>query len=193
MQALSELEAVNIALSLNGDREASEATEDSPANVAKALQFLRRTSRAVQARGWYFNTECKTIQRNADDEVFVGTDVFEVDATPWQDEIHPILRGNQVYDLKGNTFTFSKDPELEVKTFLDWDLVPAVAREYIAIKSARAFVLSEEGDINHARSAEMERGALRNLTEFDANQEDLTNRESPYTEYLFSERGVWGL
>ena len=141
----TELEAVNTMLTSIGEQpiqNLSDLAGLSDASIAQ--QILGNVSRAVQSRGWVFNTDLDIIMKpNQDGEIKLDDTVLRVDTTTRvRDADNDIIeRGRKLYDRKTNTSQFIATTEVKVNLIRHLNFVdlPEPARRYISIRSARIF------------------------------------------------------
>jgi len=141
----SRLEAINTMLTSIGEQPIQNENDLAGLSDASiAGQILDNVSRAVQARGWIFNTdldvELSTDQR---DEIVVDPSILRVDTTSLvrSGDTDIVERGRKLYDRKKNTTKFPAGTKVRVDliTQLTFDSLPEPARRYIAIRAARIF------------------------------------------------------
>lgn len=132
----TKLEAVNTMIGSIGEAPVNSlGTGLSEANVAE--QILDETSRAIQTKGWWFNTDIMTLSIDVNDEYQLPTQALKVDTGS---EV-VVMRGNKLYDRSKGTYKFPDIPSAEVSIVmgLDFEELPEVARQYIKIRAARIF------------------------------------------------------
>lgn len=133
----SELEAVNTIL---------EAIDEAPVNslaltgmypLEKAKGILNEVSRAVQSKGYAFNTEYeRTLPRDGGNQVTLAGNVLMFDAEERSD-MELVQRGLRLYDRKAGSYTLPANPKGTLVVLLDWDELPQPARHYITLRAAR--------------------------------------------------------
>jgi hypothetical protein len=134
----TKLEAVNIMLSAIGEspvnRLSSGLVEAETAEI-----ILTQTSRSVQAEGWQFNRETNvTVAPNLTGEIILATNTIRADQMVGSNtDIDLTQRGSKMYDRRNHTFKINSPVQLDITYELDFEELPAVARRYITIKSAR--------------------------------------------------------
>lgn len=134
LTATTELEAVNIMLGSIGESPVNMITAGlSEANLAKTV--LTQTSRQVQTRGWYFNTEVMTITPDVTGNLYLPNNTLKAD-TGFE---HIIVRGNRLYNRLDNTFVFPAGFKVGLVLGLDFTDLPEVARNYVTVRAARIF------------------------------------------------------
>lgn len=136
---MTELEAVNLMLSVIGEAPVNTLTVSGLSDVAIARNILSETSRAVQERGWHFNTEDDyTLAAESDGSIPVPSNVLRID--PMRNEnLDLVQRGNRMYDREKHTFSIGRSVKFAVTFGLPFDQLPQAARHYIAVKAARSF------------------------------------------------------
>lgn len=173
-QSLSELEAVNMMLSTIGEAPVSTLITSGDLNVSIARQMLYDTSREVQTRGYYFNTEYDyPLIRNAANEIKLPNNVLFCDLTDKYNQYDATPRGSRLYNLRTHTYVFTENLEADLTIFLSWDELPQAARQLIAISSARKFqvrILPDDYTSKFTQAEEVE--ARAQLEDYDANTRD---------------------
>ena len=114
----------------------------SDASIAKDI--LANVSRAVQSRGWIFNTDLDvTYTPDTKGEILLGSDVLRIDTTNrLRDSDNDIVeRGRKLYDRQKNKATFDAGTEIKVNVIkeLDFENLPEPAKRYITIRASRIF------------------------------------------------------
>jgi hypothetical protein len=120
-----------------------------------AQRLLTRTSRRVQADGWWCNTESFT----ASPALATGYVQLPGDVLQWQSGIRtkdsqvrsyvkPWLtqRGNRLYDLRTNSYNITEDSIGEIVRFLPFDQLPVPLAEYIAAETVLKFQSNFDAD-----------------------------------------------
>ena len=152
MSPTTELEAINTMLMSIGEQPIQ--NDDDLAGLSDASiaqKILHNVSRAVQSRGWIFNTDLDklmpvTAQGGGGLEkgvIHVPKNVLRIDSTATLrgNDSDIVERGRQLYDRKKNTNLFDMDSEIKcnVIVHLIFSDLPEPARRYISIRSARIF------------------------------------------------------
>ena len=144
----TELEAVNIMLGTIGEAPASSLEAPERLDVADAIRVLDEVSRAVQKRGFDFNTdEDYTLVADEDGFFIVPLDALSID--PHDPTIKAVTRGNpaKLWDKKEHTFVWTKDSlKVDIVRYFPFDELPEDVRYYIAIRAARVFQRRNMGD-----------------------------------------------
>jgi hypothetical protein len=112
----------------------------SDASIAE--QILDNVSRAIQSRGWIFNTDLD-VQMIVDQygEIKLSPDILRVDTTSRvrNGDTDIVERGRKLYDRQKQTFIFTTKVTVNQIKLLVFEDLPEPARRYIAIRSARIF------------------------------------------------------
>jgi len=137
---LTELDAVNILLENDGEAPVASLDEDGFADVGKAQRVLREVSRTVQTDGWAFNTDFdRKFTPNVDNEISLPSDTLYVRTAYTSAGLRLVERGRKLYNLDTNSYTFSQPVYLDICQMLDYGALPAAARHYVAVRSARVY------------------------------------------------------
>ena len=173
-QALTELEAVNQMLSTIGESPISTLEVTGDLNVSVARQVLYDTSREIQTKGFYFNTEVDyPLARTVDGYITVPTNTLALEMSQYYRYYDVTQRGTRLYDRRNHTFVFTEDLKADLVLFLSWDELPQPAKQYIAIAAARRFQRRMLGDDTSEKFTEMEEVmAKAQLEDSDANARD---------------------
>lgn len=179
-QPMTELESVNLMLTTIGESPVSTLNVTGDLNVSVARQMLYDVSREVQTHGWYFNTESNyPLVRDVDSYITVPTNTLSVDLALELSYLDVVLRGTRLYDKENHTYVFDKDVEVDLVLFLEWDLMPQAARQYITIVAARRFQRRLLGDdFTDSVTAEEELRAKAQLDDADAWERDYNMKDS---------------
>lgn len=136
---MTQLEAVNLILRSCGiaPLTTNMALDETP-DGAKAYGELMDTARSVLASGWNFNKNINVkLSPNGDGQLLLPANTLKVD-TICSDYGKPLVqRGSKLYDREKNTFAINAPATVEIHVMLDWDEIPQVARNYIAVVAAR--------------------------------------------------------
>ena len=175
----TELEAVNTMLTSIGEQpiqNLSDLAGLSDASIAQ--QILGNVSRAVQSRGWIFNTDLDvSMKPNQYGEITLDDTILRIDTTSKLRDIKNdiVERGRKLYDRQNNTPFFKVDTVVKVDLikFLNFLDLPEPARRYISIRSARIFHdrVVGSGEL-HRFYQEDEYQAWTNLVEYEGDTAD---------------------
>lgn len=172
---LTQLEAVNMMLSVIGEAPVNTLEGASTVDVIQAKSILNEVSREVQTVGWHFNTEKEyPLVPDVNQEIILASNMVRVDA-----DSHPTLdvvqRGSKLYDRQNHTFKFDQTLKAEVIFLLPFEEIPQVARQFIVIRAARIFQDRMVGsETLHGFTEEDEKKALTDLKEAEGDTGDYT-------------------
>ena len=143
-----------------------------------AAEILDNVSRAVQSRGWIFNTDLDvTMKPNNERKIPIPSDIIRVDTTTRIRERDEdiVERGNFLYDRKRNTPFFDEGSTVKVDQIrlLKFTDLPEPARRYITIRASRIFHdrVVGSGDL-HRFYQEDEMQAWQTLLEYEGDVAD---------------------
>ncbi|MFN4278308.1 MAG: hypothetical protein ACK4FJ_18600 [Ferrovibrio sp.] len=170
----TELQAVNVLLSVIGESPISSVDELTTADAATAQSILHQVSRSTQARGWHFNTEENyPLSPDASGEIKLPANTLRVDTDAddvGEDVAH---RGIRLYDRKNHTYKFTRSLRLTLIVALPFEELPEAARNYITIRAARIFQDRVLGsDALHAFNEDDEKTAHALLVEAEGDNAD---------------------
>ena len=173
----TKLEAVNTMLTSIGEQPIQNLNDLAGLSDASiAEQILDNVSRAVQSRGWVFNTDIGISKApNQYNEIVLDPSELRVDTQSLlrQGDKDYVERGRKLYDRFNNTFKFTTSVKLNIIKLLTFDDLPEPARRYIAIRSARIFHdrVVGAGEL-HRFYQEDEFGAYQSLLEYEGDVAD---------------------
>lgn len=157
----TELEAVNVMLSLLGESPVNTLQPPYGVDVADSRNRLLEMTKTVLAEGWAFNTESEyTLTPNSDGNIVVPSNLVSVDADN-ETSVDIVLRGEKLYDRKNKTFVFTRPLKCEVMWYFPFDELPECARLYIMIKAARAFQARFVGSAEQHKFSELDETRAR--------------------------------
>lgn len=162
----TELEAVNLMLMVIGESPLSTLENSSVVDAVIAKSVLSEVSRAVQKKGWHFNTEIafELLPTVFDKEIQVPANVLRIDTVYPDEQVDAVHRGTRLYDRKNHTYTFIKSVKVDMVVALPFQELPEAARYYIAVRGARIFQARTVGsDALYQFTAVDERDALADL------------------------------
>lgn len=135
----TQLEAVNLMLSVIGESPVNSLNDGASVDAVQAKFILTNTTRAVQLEGWWFNTETniKLSPDTDSGEVKVPGNALKVDPSDKSSKV--IARGSRLYDTENHTYKFSQPVEVDMVLFLPFEELPESARNYITVKAGRTF------------------------------------------------------
>ena len=139
----TKLEAVNTMLTSIGEQPIQNMNDLAGLSDASiAEQILDNVSRAIQSRGWIFNTDLD-VQMPVDQygEIKLSPDILRVDTTSRvrDGDTDIVERGRKLYDRQKQTFIFTTKVTVNQIKLLIFEDLPEPARRYISIRAARIF------------------------------------------------------
>lgn len=156
---MQKLNVVNDMLGTMGEAPLNSLT-DSHEFRGSCLRVLDQVSRRVQARGWYFNREKKTLSpQPSNGHIVLSNDILEVRADPyWTDSnlTGVVKRGSRLYNTDGGTYVFDKDVDCILIRLVQFEDLPEVAAQHIAATAVASFQRSYDGDSTKTRQLTME-------------------------------------
>lgn len=137
----TELEAVNLMLAVIGESPLSSLDDSTVVDAVLARNVLSEVSRAVQTKGWHFNTETEfpLLPDASTKEISVPTNCLRVVTTYPTSDVDAVHRGKRLYDRKNHTYQFTKTVTVDMVVVLPFDELPETARHYIAVRASRVF------------------------------------------------------
>lgn len=133
----SELEAVNEILSSIGSSPVDTLDESLDVDVINAKRLLEATSREIQSRGWYFNTEDSvTLQPDTDSDRVPCPENYLVF---YSDGYQLVRQSGYFFDIASRTSEFPNGLTVTLIRYLQFDELPEVFRKYITVRTARLF------------------------------------------------------
>lgn len=134
----TELEAINLMLSVIGESPVSSVTNTGLVDAVLAKQLLDETNREVQTRGWHWNTDKKyKIVPTTSGEIVLPDNTLKVDAV--DPTLDVVQRGRKLWDRREHTFQIDKAVEVDIVWMLPFEELPQVARYYITVRAGRKF------------------------------------------------------
>lgn len=160
------LDAVNDMLRSIGQGQVNTLEEFAGADAANAVACLIQTSREVQERGWYFNTDYD-YPMLPDSEGTIELPETLLKYSPVWCERHIVERSRKLYDTTAHSFVFPQGTAVkgDVVWLFPFEELPQAARTYIHRKAGRAFQIGAVGsDLLYKFTREMEQDALAELS-----------------------------
>jgi hypothetical protein len=186
----TKLEAVNVMLSTLGEAPVN-SLNSGLIDAEMAEQILDNVNREVQAQGWNFNTETDyTIAVNTAGEIELPSNFVRVDLAKSETKFRSskneyVQRGNRIYDTIKHTYAIGKALKLDAVVLLDFELIPEVARRYIAIRASRIFQERVLGSTNMS---------AQNRTDEQQTQLALIDMEGDSGDYnIFDDYGTYSV
>ena len=143
LKRMSELDAVNLMLMTIGEYRVNDLINlAGRSDAAIAKDILNNTSRAVQSKGWAFNTDFD-VELKPDDsqQIVLGGAILRIDSTSRvrSSKKDIVERDNKLYERQNNTNIFTDNVIVDTITYFNFESLPEAARRFIAIRSARVF------------------------------------------------------
>lgn len=162
MDSTTELSAVNAMLATVGEAPINTLENLDVVDAITALSALQEVTREVLVEGWAFNT----------DQGFPlspeGVSPFEVSLPPdalsvVPQETHIVARRGRLYNTTDFSYNFEGSAAIkcEIIWSLDFEELPEVTRQYVALRAARRFQKrAVASELLHAITEEDERRAM---------------------------------
>jgi len=182
----SKLEAVNTILALVGEDEVNSLDTNVSADTALAIRTLEEVNRALQSRGWHWNTDREvTITANASSQFEWQADWIRADTDPDRySDVDLVRRGQYLFNKhrEKNTNVFSRTTiKVDIVRYLPWIDLPEEARHAIMIKAARVFAFRALGDELRSGYAQLDENTA---------MEALIQAENEQADYSYESRGA---
>lgn len=166
LQPTTALEAINDMLQSIGQGAINSLESNESVDAANALAILVNTSREVQERGWFFNTDYEyPLTADADGIITLppGALQFEPDRE-WRGRV--VERARKLYDRDNHTHVFAAGEVItgRVVWLLAFEDLPQSARTYIHRNAGRVFQAGAVGsELLYQFTKEKEDEALASL------------------------------
>jgi hypothetical protein len=137
---LTELEAVNLMMSVIGESPVSSLGTPGLVDLTIARAILDETVREVQERGWEFNTDATfPLVRDVNNFIPVPPNALKLEMANASKHLDCVLRNGRLYDRGNLTYLFLESVWADVTWLLTFEDMPQSMRQYVAIRSARKF------------------------------------------------------
>lgn len=172
-----------------GEAPINSLTQPGLVDAITAQSILSQVSRAVQTRGWYFNTETEyPLAVGTDTTITVPTNTLRCSvAKSLEASWDVVWRGTQLYDRQNHTNLFPTAPKpfkVDITFLFTFEQLPESARTYIYIRAARVFCDRVVGTSDaHGFNLQDEQAALGVLKEDDAEDGDYNILTGNYSVY----------
>jgi hypothetical protein len=190
----TELDAVNQMLVVVGESPVSTLDENTLIESGMALRLLRSESRALQMRGWNFNTDesATFLPDTVTGEVRLPLNTLSVTFHGNDTGGALTYRAGKVYDRRKQSFALARSILADVVILLPFEDMPEPARNYVMIRSCRRFQDSQLGDgALHQFEESDEMSAWAEFLGREAEDSDYNiNRDSPSVRIVTSRRGA---
>ena len=145
----TELQAINIMLSVVGEAPVNSITGTTTVDVSTAKNILDETSMSVQSIGWHFNTHEKwtSLALDKNNRIPLPANCVKADASNDYRYLNYTIRNGYLYDLERHTDIFTSAPaSVDLVLVQQFEQLPEYARQYITLKAARRFASRFLGD-----------------------------------------------
>ncbi|HCL3314573.1 TPA: hypothetical protein N2A14_002581 [Pseudomonas aeruginosa] len=141
VSATTELSAINTMLSTIGEAPVNTVSDSGVVDAVIARQILQTVSREVQARGWHWNIDKDFLLTPSfpEKEIILSPTTLRIDTVGPDEGIDVVLRGTRLYDRRNHTYQFDNPITVDIVSMLEFDELPEIARQYIAIRASRIF------------------------------------------------------
>lgn len=161
------LEAINDMLASIGQGAVNNVEENESVDATAALAVLVNTSREIQERGWFFNTDYDyDLYPDQNGEIILPPSSMQFEPDPqWRGEV--VERARKLYDRKNHTTQFAAGTVIRGRLvwLLAFEDLPQAARTYIHRLAGRVFQENQVGsDLVYRFTKEREEEALAALT-----------------------------
>lgn len=188
---MTELEAVNQCLSRIGETPVNSLKEaDLTDDAAAALKKLNISSRELQSKGWHFNTEVRELQPDIEGNIYLPKNTLRVDlAQTGYSKCNPIQRGERLFDLTTNSYTWAVPVKLKLIVMLSFDELPEAARTCILAQAKYDLYVDEHG-VSEVTNVDREQYqvAYKTLLEADLDNADRNILRDNVDSYILNNR-----
>ena len=187
----TELQAINIMLSVIGEAPVNSITCTTSVDVSTAKNLLDETSMSVQSQGWHFNTHenYKNLALDQNSKIPLPSNCVKVDASRDFRYINVTLRNGFLYDLEKHTDVFTSAPQVDIVLVQQFEQLPEYARQYITQKASRRFAARFLGDAQIVQLiGNDENEALMSFHQADSQQADVNMLEGDSNTYSIINR-----
>lgn len=142
----TELKAVNVLLAGMGETpvESLEAVQSGLAQTA--INALEETSRSLQAKGWYWNSEEDyPLSPASDNYVYTPLNTIRVSRAYHSGGDQVVQRGDRIYNRTDRTYEFPQNEtvKVDIVLFLSWDELPETAKQAVIYVAQRRLQMRE--------------------------------------------------
>ena len=183
----TELQAINIMLSVIGEAPVSSITGTVSVDVSTAKNILDETSMSIQSQGWHFNTHYQytSLSLDQDNKIPLPSNCVKADASRNYRYLNYTIRNGYLYDLDRHTDVFTSAPsEVDLVLVQQFEQLPEYARQYITQKASRRFASRFLGDSEIVKLiANDENEALMAFHQADSQEADVNILEGDRNTY----------
>jgi hypothetical protein len=187
----TELQAINIMLSVIGEAPVNSITGTTSVDVSTAKNLLDETSMSIQSQGWHFNTHenYKSLALDQNNKIPLPSNCVKVDASRDFRYINVTLRNGFLYDLEKHTDVFTSAPQVDIVLVQQFELLPEDASQYITQKASRRFASRFLGDAQIVQLiGQDENEALMAFHQADSQETDVNMLEGDSNTYSIINR-----
>jgi len=188
----SELQAINIMLSVIGEAPVNSVTGTVSVDVSTAKNLLDETSMSIQSQGWHFNTHEKynSLSLDQNNRVPLPSNCVRADASKNFRYLNYTIRNGFLYDLEKHTDIFTSAPtEVDLVLVQQFEQLPEYARQYITQKASRRFASRFLGDAQIVQLiGQDENEALMSFHQADSQEADVNMLEGDSNTYSIINR-----
>lgn len=140
----TELDAVNMVLAAKNIAPVQTLEDNTDSSVEMAMLALNAADLEVQSKGWSFNSDwIMTLSPDAvTGEIALPDQTLSVNASYWASNgqwVSAVERASKLYDVLNQTFVWAQDVQVDLVQRLNFEDMPQVARNYIALLAAFRF------------------------------------------------------
>jgi len=194
LSTTSELDAVNMMLQVVGESPIDTLDENTLIESGMALRVLRSESRALQLKGWHFNTDehMTLLPHVTTGEIALPPTTLSITFQEADKDGALVYRAGKVYDRRAQTFAIGRKVYADLVLLLPFEDMPEPARNFVSIRSCRRFQDSQLGDSSlHQFGAQDELNAWSEFLSREAEDSDYNiNRDSPSVRIVTIRRGA---
>ena len=188
----TELQAINIMLSVIGEAPVNSITGTTSVDVSTAKNILNETSMSIQSIGWHFNThtQYKSLSLDQDSKIPLPVNCVKADASKNYRHLNYTIRNGFLYDLERHTDVFTSAPNsVDLVLVQQFEDLPEYARQYITQKASRRFASRFLGDSEIVKLiANDENEALMSFHQADSQEADINILEGDSNTYSIINR-----
>lgn len=138
------LEAVNALLATIGEAPTQSVDNSGSVSVAVAVSAINESSRQIQSRGCYFNTdEGYSLIPDISGEITLPPNTLFVDAS--DTTLNVVQRGTRLYNRDTHSYEFETAVEVDLVILLPFEEMPEYARYLSVVIASRRFQTSVLG------------------------------------------------
>lgn len=140
---LTELDIINEMLASTGTAPLT-TNDDQHPYYKKADRKLKKVSRDIQSKGWWFNAGPRTLRLNLDNEIALPSKRLHVD--PQVTSKNYVIRGNRLYNVAEGTFKFDSEVVVNFVEIVDVEDLPPPAANYVQARAVYEYYRDNDGN-----------------------------------------------